>query len=100
MEEHNFGWVLQYLRAGQLVTRETWNRPGRCIGLQVPDQYSKMTLPYIFYTTARGERVPWVPTQTDLLATDWMVVPARDTQGGGANETGDHPGDASGRQDS
>jgi hypothetical protein len=30
-----------------------------------------MTLPYIFIHTVQGDRVPWLASQTDILATDW-----------------------------
>lgn len=31
-----------------------------------------MTLPYIFMSTAQGDLVPWLASQTDILATDWQ----------------------------
>jgi len=36
-----------------------------------------MTLPYIYITTVQGDLVPWLASQTDLLAADWVyrVVP-------------------------
>jgi hypothetical protein len=43
------------------------------IKLQVPDDHSKMGLPYIFIKTVQGARVPWVASHTDLLADDWIV---------------------------
>lgn len=55
-------------------SRRGWNGPGQFIELQVPDQHSKMTLPYIFITTVQGDRVPWLASQTDLLASDWYIV--------------------------
>jgi hypothetical protein len=33
-----------------------------------------MTLPYVFLTTVQGQRVPWLASQTDMLATDWYLV--------------------------
>jgi hypothetical protein len=44
------------------------------VELQVPDAHSKMTLPYIFMRTAQGDLVPWLASQTDILARDWVVV--------------------------
>jgi hypothetical protein len=32
-----------------------------------------MTLPYIYITTVKGERVPWLASQTDMLADDWRI---------------------------
>jgi hypothetical protein len=55
-------------------SRRGWNGTGQFIELQVPDEHSKMTLPYIFITTIQGHRVPWLASQTDLLADDWYIV--------------------------
>jgi hypothetical protein len=55
-------------------SRHGWNGPGQFIELQAPDEHSKMTLPYIFINTVQGDRVPWLASQTDLLAGDWYVV--------------------------
>lgn len=38
-----------------------------------PDIHSKMTLPYIYMSTAQGDLVPWLASQTDLLFQDWEV---------------------------
>ncbi|QFG08854.1 hypothetical protein PBI_MALAGASYROSE_4 [Mycobacterium phage MalagasyRose] len=70
----DFGAALHALRLDQRVQREGWNGPGQYIELQRPDVHSKMTLPYLFITTVRGDRVPWLASQTDLLANDWRVV--------------------------
>ena len=74
MNKHGFGFALGALKAGKKVTREGWNGPGQFLELQTPDENSKMTLPYIFITTVTGGRVPWLASQTDLLAGDWKVV--------------------------
>ena len=73
----DFGWALTQLRKGGVVTRQGWNGPGQYLTLQVPDEGSKMTLPYIYITTVQGDLVPWLASQTDLLAADWVyrVVP-------------------------
>jgi hypothetical protein len=73
-EEFNFGRALEALKDGGRVARHGWNGRGMCIELQVPDAHSKMSLPYIFMKTAQGDRVPWLASQTDLLATDWHSV--------------------------
>jgi hypothetical protein len=41
--------------------------------LQEPDANSKMTRPYIYMSTVDQDLVPWVASQTDLLADDWEV---------------------------
>jgi len=71
----DIGWAIAHLRLGQRVTREGWNGKGQFLELQVPDTHSKMTLPYVFITTVQGQRVPWLCSQTDLLACDWVEAP-------------------------
>lgn len=66
-----FGWALKQLHAGNRVSREGWNGKGMWLALQTPDAGSKMTLPYIYMSTAQGDLVPWLASQTDILATDW-----------------------------
>lgn len=70
----DFGEALYYLKVGEEVTRKGWNGKGQFLHLQRPDAHSKMTLPYIYITTVQGDRVPWLASQTDLLAEDWEVV--------------------------
>jgi hypothetical protein len=72
MGSNDFGWALDALRAGKQVTRLGWNGKGQTIALQVPDAHSANTLPYIYINTVSGDRVPWVASQTDLLASDWI----------------------------
>lgn len=74
MAETNFGWALWKLTSGKRVSRLGWNGKGMYIELQKPDANSKMTLPYIFMKTAQGDLVPWLASQTDILATDWDEV--------------------------
>ncbi len=70
-----FGEAIEALRNGDTVTRAGWNGKGMSLELQVPDANSKMTLPYIFMNTATGDRVPWLASQTDILAEDWDYFP-------------------------
>ncbi|MGH3954582.1 MAG: DUF2829 domain-containing protein [Mycobacterium sp.] len=69
----DFGKALDRLKAGECVTRRGWNGAGQRLKLQRSDAQSKMTLPYIYITTVQGDRVPWLASQTDLLADDWVV---------------------------
>lgn len=66
--------ALNMLRAGRKVRRTGWNGKDMYIELQIPTDTSKMTLPYIFMKTAQGDLVPWVASQTDILAGDWEAV--------------------------
>lgn len=69
-----FGTAIFVLKKGLRVARKGWNGKNQWLELQVPDTNSKMTIPYIFITTVLGDRVPWVPSHTDILATDWEIV--------------------------
>lgn len=68
------GRAVEALRTGHRVNRVGWNGPGQFLTLQVPDENSKMTLAYIYITTVQGDLVPWLASQTDILAHDWQVV--------------------------
>lgn len=70
----DFGDAIRNLKIGKLVQRAGWNGKGMWLGLQVPDEHSKMGLPYIFMSTVTGQLVPWLASQTDMLAEDWSVV--------------------------
>lgn len=68
----NFGEALEKLKDEEAVVREGWNGKGMYLKLQEPDEFSKMSLPYIYMFTADGHQVPWVPSQTDILSDDWV----------------------------
>ena len=80
----DFGEAILALKDGQKMARDGWNGKGIFIELQVPDTNSKMTSPYIYIDTtglqtdneaAPKSLVPWLASQTDMLAEDWGVVP-------------------------
>lgn len=70
----SFSDALIRLKDGHKVSRAGWNGKGMWIDLQRPDLHSKMTLPYIYMRTARGDLVPWLASQTDILSDDWEVI--------------------------
>lgn len=78
----NFGQAIKSLKEGKRLHREGWNGIGIFIELQMPDENSKMTIPYIFIDTtnlktknafAPKGRVPWIASQTDMLSEDWEI---------------------------
>ena len=82
----DFGWALKKLGCGWPVRRRGWNGKGIFIKLQVPDEHSKMTSPYIYIDTtglrsnnpdAPRSCVPWLASQTDMLAKDWEIAEVR-----------------------
>lgn len=79
----NFGQAIEALKHGRRVARGGWNGKGIFIELQIPDEFSKMTHPYIYIDTtglqtenpdAPKDRVPWLASQTDMLSEDWRIV--------------------------
>lgn len=69
----DFGTALHWLKNGENVTRGNWNGKGQWLEIQTPDEHSKMTKPYIFIVTMQGDLVPWLASQTDMLADDWRI---------------------------
>jgi hypothetical protein len=67
----DIGEAVEHVRDGGRVRRSGWNGKGMWLELQKPDDQSKMTLPYVYMSTAQGDLVPWLCSQSDLLATDW-----------------------------
>jgi hypothetical protein len=70
----NFGDALKCLKRGSRITRAGWNGKNMWLELQVPDAHSKMTLPYIYMRTVQEDLVPWLASQTDILAEDWHLA--------------------------
>jgi hypothetical protein len=75
-----FGAALDAMEQGARVCRAGWNGKGLSIELQRPDAQSKMTLPYVYLNypsdaaNTPGARVPWLASQTDMLAKDWYQL--------------------------
>ena len=83
MGKRDFGYALTELRCGEKLRRTGWNGSGIFIALQMPDENSFMTKPYIYIDTTGLQtnnpdapkcRVPWLASQTDMLAEDWEVI--------------------------
>lgn len=88
----DFGGALAALRAGHRVARDGWNGRGMFVVLQkgypdgiainantaeatgVPQGTVRVFRSYLMMQTVDREFVPWVASQTDLLATDWTVT--------------------------
>ena len=64
------GWAVKQLHDGKRVQRQGWNGKGQYLQLQEGDA---TTSPYVWIRTVEGWRVPWVCSQTDLLAADWQL---------------------------
>ena len=88
----DFGQALDALKLGLRVAREGWSGKDMFMFL-VPGSRFKVNRPpllgiypegteidyhpHIDMKTAQGTVVPWLASQTDVLAEDWMLVEAR-----------------------
>lgn len=75
LADMTFEEVLPFLRNGSKAQRSGWNGKGMWIRLVGP--YSNTEgehLPYLQLKTAADEFVPWLASQTDILADDWELV--------------------------
>jgi len=72
----DFSEAFKAARAGKAVTREGWNGKGLFVMPEFPVEGARMGNPYLYIdaTALGGERNPWVPSQTDLFADDWILV--------------------------
>lgn len=85
-----FGSALAFLKSGKKVARAGWNGKGVWLALVEAANYlilrpphngedtqegeCKGLLPWIGMKTADDKFVPWLASQTDMLAEDWTVV--------------------------
>lgn len=77
-----FGDVLEALKRGHRAARAGWNGKGMWLMLvpaemadSIAFQYAALNpLPWIGMKTADDSFVPWLASQTDMLASDWMIV--------------------------
>jgi hypothetical protein len=70
-ETGSIGWAVSTMRSGNAVSRAGWNGKGMYLSI-VPAVGAR--LPYVQMRTAQGDFVPWLCSQTDLLATDWHLA--------------------------
>lgn len=79
----SFGHAIELMKKGCKLAREVWNGKGIYVALQMPDENSKMTFPYLYMNTtklqtdnkkAQKNLVPWIASQTDMLSNDWALV--------------------------
>lgn len=88
----DFGAALKHLREGKRVARNGWNGKGMWLAYQkaypdgipinkntaeatgIPEGTVCRFLPYLTMKTADGSFVPWLASQTDVLANDWTVL--------------------------
>lgn len=89
IENLNFGQAIEALKEGKKVARQGWNGKGMFlyyvpankypytteVGKSIADENGNVEYgAYIAMKTAQGNVVPWLASQTDVLATDWVIL--------------------------
>jgi hypothetical protein len=76
----DFGEAIRQLKGGYRVERAGWNGKGMYLFYVQPGwpydntEPEHPTLPFIAMKTADHTVVPWLASQTDMLATDWSLL--------------------------
>lgn len=89
MTQNGIGWAVQEMRDGGRVRRAGWNGKGMFLFLVPGSAFKVNRAPllgiypegteinyhaHVDMKTATGEIVPWLCSQSDLLANDWEVA--------------------------
>lgn len=77
-----FGGALELIKMGFKVARKGWNGKGMWLIMCHSEDYmigpcnaaDYERLPFVCMKTADDKVVPWLASQTDILADDWVVV--------------------------
>jgi len=91
-----FGEALEWLKCGMHIARPAWVGTGSDQWLAYMPGYDNLPAkkhaakalsvelgapvllhPYIAMRDVHGGLVPWVPSQTDILADDWVTIPSK-----------------------
>ena len=78
-ENMNFGYAFEMLKENKNnlgMRLQNWSEDV-VIKIQCPDEYSKMTTPYL-YVESRYGRVPWKETVVEMFSNKWQVVEVED----------------------
>lgn len=91
----DFSAALSLVKQGHRVAREGWNGKGMFIFLVPGSTFEVSRAPllgiypagtkvryhaHVDMRTATGDVVPWLASQTDLLADDWVLVMSPDAE--------------------
>lgn len=81
----NFNTALEAVKSGAKIYRAGWNGKGMYLFLIAGDAWGfecdiegvdgLKTLPFVCMKTADNGLVPWLASQTDVLANDWLAEP-------------------------
>ena len=85
---HGIGWAVKQMQNGARVMREGWNGKGMFLYLVTGSKFEVNRAPllgifpegtevqyhaHVDMWTAQGYAIPWLCSQADLLAVDWVI---------------------------
>ena len=89
MEKNGIGWAVKQMQDGARVCRAGWNGNGMFVFLVPGSRFTVNRPPllgiypegtvidyhaHVDMRTADGQIVPWLCSQSDLLAIDWQIA--------------------------
>ena len=86
MTQLSFGGAIEALKEGNKVAREGWNGKGMWLAYVNADSWASYVEAltkeptqvtsgvFIGMKTAKNVFVPWLASQSDMLADDWLIV--------------------------
>lgn len=84
IENLSFGNAIEKMKLGDKVARKGWNGKGMWLAIvngwdmQDSNLFNEVddleTIPWIGMKTAQDQFVPWLASQSDMLANDWCVI--------------------------
>ena len=65
-----FEVALKAMKCGVRAKRTSW--PKKYVALNRADEFMSN---YLYMVNAAGDSMPWTPSQADLFANDWELIP-------------------------
>ena len=69
----DFSEILKFMKQGHYATRNGWNNPSIKVFVQVPDEHSKMTKPYLVMKKG-DDMFPLDLSCESIFAEDWYIT--------------------------
>lgn len=75
-----FGLAIEALKRGERAARDGWDGKEMWLMLMgagdttLPNGENYPALPFLIIKASNRTTVPWLPTQADMLAEDWMIL--------------------------
>lgn len=78
--DRDFSWAVSKAKNLERICRAGWNGKGMWVSCHLPLGGEFITHPFLYIEYPKGHpaypegsRIPWLASQSDLMATDWMI---------------------------